>query len=153
MLVRYEANSPEEYIDQLPEDRKVAVEKLRKVINDNLPAGFQETMSYGMIGYVVPKSIYPSGYHVNPSEPLPFISIASQKNHISIYHMGVYMYLDILDWFQEEYAKRISTKLDIGKGCIRFKKIENIPYDLIAELCRKITVEDFINKYEGEITD
>jgi len=145
--MKYDANSPEEYIGQLPEDRKKAIERLRTTIKANLPNGFEETMSYGMIGYVVPHSIYPSGYHVNPKEPLPFISIASQKNYIALYHMGMYSFPDILEWFQEEYPKYVKTKLDMGKGCIRFKKIEKIPYDLIAVLCRKITMEDYLMKY------
>lgn len=149
--MKYEANNPEEYINQLPEDRKVAVEKLRKMIKDNLPAGFEETMSYGMIGYVIPHSIYPSGYHVNPKEPLPFMSIASQKNHIALYHMGIYMYPDILAWFQDEYPKYVKAKLDMGKGCIRFKKTESIPFDLIAELCKKISLEDYLKNYESVV--
>ncbi|TGE38942.1 DUF1801 domain-containing protein [Desulfosporosinus fructosivorans] len=149
--MKYKANSPEEYIRQLPEDRQEAIEKLRKTIKENLPKGFEETMSYGMIGYVIPHSIYPSGYHVNPKEPLPFMSIASQKNFIGLYHMGIYSYPDILAWFQQEYPKYVKTKLDMGKGCIRFKKMGNIPYDLIAELCRKITLEDYLRKYETEI--
>lgn len=151
VLMKYDANSTDEYIEKLSSDRKTAVMRLRKTIKDNLPVGFQETMSYGMIGYVVPKSIYPSGYHANPSEPLPFMSIASQKNHIALYHMGVYMFPDILTWFQDEYAKQVGTKLDMGKGCIRFKRMDSIPYDLIEELCRKITVEDFLNKYVLEV--
>jgi uncharacterized protein YdhG (YjbR/CyaY superfamily) len=146
--MNYEAQSPEEYINQLPEDRREAVETLRKTIVDNLPMGFEEIMSYGMISYVVPKTIYPAGYHANPKEPLPYMSIASQKSHIALYHMGVYMYPEILEWFQEEYPKHVNTKLDMGKSCIRFKSVENIPFDLIAELCRKITVEDYIEKYK-----
>ena len=149
--MKYEATNPEEYINQLQSDRKEPIEKLRKTIKDSLPAGFEETMAYGMITYVVPKSIYPEGYHANPKEPLPFISLASQKSNISLYHMGVYAYPDILEWFKEEYAKQVKTKLDMGKSCIRFKKMEYIPYNLIGELCRKISVEDFIERYELEI--
>lgn len=149
--MRYEANSVEDYISQLPEERKEAIEKLRRVVKENLPNGFEETIAYGMIGYVVPHSIYPSGYHVNPKEPLHFISIASQKNNISFYHMGIYVFPDILVWFQEEYPKYVNTKLDMGKSCIRFKNVNNIPYDLIGELCGKITLEDYIEKYQGEL--
>jgi uncharacterized protein YdhG (YjbR/CyaY superfamily) len=149
--MRYEANMPEEYLNQLPPDRKEAMERLRKTIKENLPTGFQEVMSYGMIGYAIPHSIYPPGYHVNPDEPLPFMSIASQKNYIAIYHMGIYCYPEILAWFQGEYPKYVRTKLDMGKSCIRLKKIDDIPYALIAELCRKITIEDYILKYELEI--
>lgn len=149
--MKYIANSPEEYVSQLSDDRMSAVERLRTTIKSNLPKGFEETMSFGMIGYVIPLSIYPSGYHVNPTEPIPFISIASQKNYIAFYHMGIYTFPDVLAWFQEEYPKHVKTKLDMGKSCIRFKKMETIPYDLIAELCRKITVEDYLIKYEFEI--
>jgi uncharacterized protein YdhG (YjbR/CyaY superfamily) len=143
-----EAYSPEEYISQLPEDRKMAMMMLRKIINENLPIGFKETMSYGMVSYVIPHSIYPSGYHCNPKDPVPFISIASQKNYIAVYHMGIYIYPEILSWFREEYSKNAKTKLDMGKSCIRFKKVDDIPYDLIAELSRKITVEDFLERYQ-----
>jgi hypothetical protein len=108
-------------------------------------------MGSGMITYVVPHNIYPQGYHVNPAEPLPFIGIASQKNYIAFYHMGIYIYPHILSWFQDEYPKYVKTKLDMGKSCIRFKKVENIPYELIAELCRKITVEDYCKIYELEL--
>lgn len=147
--MRYEANSVENYLSQLPDDRREAIEKLRKTIIENLPNGFEEIIAYGMIGYVVPHSIYPSGYHVNPNEPLHFISIASQKNNISLYHMGIYVFPDVLAWFQEEYPKHVKTKLDMGKSCIRFKNVNNIPYELIGELCRKISLEDYIDKYES----
>lgn len=149
--MRYEANNPEEYISQLPEDRQEAIKKLRKIITENLPAGFEETMSYGMIGFSVPHSLYPAGYHCKPSEPVPFISIASQKNFVAFYHMGIYIFPSILEWFVEEYPKYVKTKLDMGKGCIRFKKVENIPYELLAELCTKITVAEYLDKYETEI--
>jgi uncharacterized protein YdhG (YjbR/CyaY superfamily) len=142
------AISPEEYIEQLPPERKKAVEQIRNTILANLPQGFKETMTYGMISFVVPKSIYQPGYHANPKLPLPFISIASQKNYISLYHMAVYMYPELIAWYQEEYKKRVKTKLDMGKGCIRFKKMENIPYDLLAELIRKISVNNYIRQYE-----
>lgn len=149
--MRYEANSVEEYISQLPGDKREVIEKLRKTIIENLPVGFEETIAYGMIGYVVPHSIYPSGYHVNPMEPLHFISIASQKNNISFYHMGIYVFPDILAWFKEEYPKHVKTKLDMGKSCIRFKNVNNIPYELIGELCSKITIEDYLDKYESVV--
>lgn len=149
--MRYEANSPEEYLSEVPEDRKEVMEKLRKTILENLPAGFEEAMSYGMIGYVVPHSIYPPGYHCKPEEPLPFISIASQKNFIAFYHMGIYMCPDVLAWFQEEYPKHVSTKLDMGKSCIRFKKPASIPYELIGELCQKISLEHYLNTYKSAL--
>lgn len=150
--MKYEAASPEEYIGLLPEDRKVVMEKLRKTIKENLPTGFEETMSYGMIGYVVPFSIYPAGYKAKPSEPLPFINLASQKNFIALYHTGIYSSQKVLIWFQEEYPKHVKTKLDMGKGCIRFKNMDSIPYELIGELCRKISVEEYLYNYETEIS-
>ena len=136
------------YIEQLPEDRKTAMQKLRKVFVENLSAGFQECISYGMIGYVVPHSIYPSGYHCDSKLPLPFISLASQKSHIVVYHMGIYADPALLSWFQEAYSKQVKGKLDMGKSCIRFKKPELIPYELLAELARKMSVQDWISLYE-----
>ncbi|MBT8303903.1 MAG: DUF1801 domain-containing protein [Bacteroidia bacterium] len=149
--MRYEANSPEDYISQVPEDRQNAIKKLRKIINDNLPKGFEETMSYGMIGYVVPHSIYPDGYHCTPELPLPFMSFASQKNSVNLYHSGIYAHKELHDWFVKEYPKHCTRKLDMGKSCIRFKKVEEIPFELIGELCKKMTVKDFIDIYETNI--
>ncbi len=146
--MQIKVDTPEQYIDQLPEDRKEVIKKLRKVILDNLPTGFIETMSYGMIGYGVPHSIYPKGYHVNPKQLLPFINVASQKNFIAIYHMGLYSNSSILKWFMNEYPKYCITKLDMGKGCIRFKKFDQIPYELIGALSGKITVDQWIKQYE-----
>ena len=120
--MKYTANSPEEYINQLSDDRKRAVERLRTTIKSNLPKGFEETMSYGMISYVIPHSIYPSGYHVNPTEPIPFISIASQKNHIALYHMGIYTYPDVLAWFQEEYPKLLKQSWIWGRAVYVLKR-------------------------------
>ena len=149
--MQYKANSPEDYIAQLPEDRKGPIQKLRDVINKNLPKGFEEAMSYGMIGYVVPHSVYPDGYHCDPKLPLPFLSIASQKNFIAVYHMGVYADQELLDWFTSEYPKHCSRKLDMGKSCIRFKKIDDIPYELIGELSSKITVDQWVDTYESNV--
>lgn len=143
------ATSPEQYIQELPEDRVEAVTKLRKVINDNLPKGFKEEMSYGMIGYVVPHEIYPAGYHCSPKLPLPFMSFASQKNSVNFYHMGIYAKPELLNWFTTEYPKHATSKLDMGKSCIRFKKMDQIPFDLIGELVQKMTVEDWIKCYEA----
>ncbi len=145
------ATSTEEYFETLPDDRKGAMKELRKVILENLPFGFSEEMSYGMIGYVVPHSIYPSGYHCDPKLPLPFINLASQKNFIALYHMGIYADKEILKWFIAEYPKHSPTKLDMGKSCIRFKNPEQIPFKLIAELLRKVSVKDWIEVYESEI--
>ena len=142
------AATPNEYIDSLPEDRKAAMSELRKVIIKNIPKGFHEEMSYGMIGYVVPHSIYPAGYHCTPKLPLPFLSIASQKNFIAVYNMGMYADKKILNWFVSEFPKHTTAKLDMGKSCIRFKKPEQIPYKLIGELASKMTVKDWIEVYE-----
>ena len=149
--MQIEANTPDEYIAQLPNDRKPVMEKLRKVILDNLPKGFKEESSYGMIGYVVPHSIYPKGYHVSPKLPLPFINIASQKNFIGVYHMGIYANPKLLDWFTTEYPKHCKLKLDMGKSCIRFKKPEQIPFDLIGELASKVSVDEWVETYESNI--
>ena len=137
-----------EYINEAPDDRKSALEQLRKVIKNNLPMGFTEAMGYGMVGFVVPHSIYPAGYHCSPELPLPFISFASQKNFIAIYHMGLYAEPQLLTWFTDEYSSRVKGKLDMGKSCIRFKKPESIPFELIGELCTKMTVQDWIALYE-----
>ena len=149
--MKYEANSPAAYIAQLPEDRQVAIKELRKVIKKNLPKGFKEVMSYGMLGYVVPHALYPDGYHCDPKLPLPFLNIASQKNFIAIYHMGVYADKKILDWFTKEFPKHSKLKLDMGKSCIRFKKPDQIPFKLMGELAAKMTVADWIKIYEKNV--
>ena len=141
----------QDYLNELPEERKTAFLKLRKCILDNIPKGFEEQLSYGMVGYVVPHSIYPNGYHCNPKLPLPFIAIASQKNFIVIHHLGIYANTKLLEWFTTEYPKHCNQKLDIGKGCIRFKKLDQIPFDLIGELVRKMPVENWIECYETQI--
>jgi len=142
------ATTPDAYLETLPDDRKSAMTKLREVIKANLPEGFQEGMGYGMMGYSVPHSTYPNGYHCDPKQPLPFLGIASQKNFIAVYHMGIYSDKDLYDWFVAEYPKHVKTKLDMGKSCIRFKKMDTIPYELLAELFTKMTVEDWITRYE-----
>ncbi len=147
--MKIEAQSVQQYLENLPEERKEPIEKLRKIISENLPNGFEEQLSYGMIGYVVPKSIYPKGYHCTPELPLPFLNIASQKNSINLYHMGIYADEKLLHWFQEEFPKHSKKKLDMGKSCMRFKKPEDIPYELIGELARKMTPKDWIEKYEN----
>lgn len=145
------ATTPEEYIQEAPEERQEALKKLRKTIQQNLPKGFEEGMQYGMIGYYVPHSIYPAGYHCKPEEPLPFMSFASQKNSVNLYHSGIYANKKLHDWFVNEYPKYVKTKLDMGKSCVRFKKVEHIPYDLIAELVQKMSMEKWISIYEENI--
>jgi len=137
-----------DYIAQVPEERLQGINTLRETILKNLPTGFEECISYGMVGYVVPHSIYPSGYHCDPKLPLPFMAFANQKNFISFYHMGIYADPTLMDWFTTEFAKRSKAKLDMGKSCIRFKKVEGIPFDLIGELVAKTSVNDWIETYE-----
>lgn len=143
------APSPDQYMAELPADRVEAMTKLREAIRKNLPKGFEETMQYGMLSYVVPHSLYPAGYHCKPSDALPFVSLASQKNNISFYHMGVYAKPELLHWFTTEYPKHAKGKLDMGKSCVRFKKMEDIPYKLIGELVKKMTVKDWVATYES----
>ena len=147
-IMQSQATSPLEYIDSLPEDRKKVMTALRHEILKNLPEGFSEVIGYGMLGYVVPHSLYPDGYHCDPKLPLPFMNLASQKNFIAIYHMGIYINKDLLDWFTAEYARQSKVKLDMGKSCIRFKKTDQIPISLIGELASKITPAQWIEMYE-----
>lgn len=140
--------TPEKYIEQIPEERKAVFQELINTIKNNLPRGFEEQMSYGMIGFVVPHELYPKGYHCDPKLPLPFLSIASQKNFIAVYHMGIYADEELLNWFTSEFPKHSKSKLDMGKSCIRFKKTNDIPLQLIAELCQKMTPEQWIDLYE-----
>ena len=149
--MKYSADSPIDYIDQLPEERKKAFNKLRKTVLDNIPKGYEECMNYGMLWYVVPKSIYPAGYHCDPKLPLPFTNIASQKNFIALYHMGIYADQELLQWFQAEYAQQCKYKLDMGKSCIRFKRMYDIPYDLVGKLMQKMTPNDWITLYESAV--
>ncbi|MBV7269005.1 DUF1801 domain-containing protein [Winogradskyella luteola] len=149
--MQYEATSPADYISQVPEERQDTLKKLRKVISDNLPKGFEEGMIYKMIGYYVPHSVYPDGYHCDPNTPLPFMSFASQKNSVNLYHSGIYAKKELHDWFINEYPKHCKRKLDMGKSCIRFKKMDDIPLELIGELTRKMTCDEWIDIYETAI--
>ncbi len=142
------ATTVEQYLAELPADRQKAMNELRKVIKKNIPKGFREGMGYGMMGYSVPHSLYPAGYHCDPKLPLPFMGIASQKNFIAVYHMGVYADPKLYKWFVGEYAKVGVGKLDMGKSCIRFKNPEKIPYQLIGELASKIIPAEWIALYE-----
>lgn len=144
-------STPDEYIASIPEERKEPVQRLRDVFLKNLPKGFVETMGYGMISYVVPHSIYPKGYKTDPKLPLPFIAIASQKNNISVHHMGLYADQNLLKWFTDKYNAQSKTRLDLGKGCIRLKKMDAIPYKLLGELASKITVAKWIEIYETKL--
>lgn len=141
--------TPEDYIKSQPLERQEALDRLRQVIKSNLPEGYQETIQYKMLGYVVPHTLFPKGYHVNPLEPLPFIALANQKGYIAFYHLGIYANKSLYDWFVTSYALLNIGKLDMGKSCIRFKNLAKIPFDLIGELCKKLSVEDYIKIYEG----
>lgn len=149
--MQYKANTVEEYIEQIPEERKAPIRKLREIILANLPKGFEEGINYNMIGYYVPHSKYPDGYHCNPKDPLPFMNLASQKNFIALYNMGIYADEKILNWFTKEYPKHCKYKLDMGKSCIRFKKTDAIPYELIGQLVSKMTCDEWIKLYENNI--
>lgn len=138
------AKTPQEYIDELPADRKEVVSRLREAILNNLPEGFEETIGYGMLGYVVPHSLYPKGYHCNPKLPLPYLNLGSQKNFIALHAMCVYNDSKLKEWFESEYPKHCKTKLDMGAACIRFKKMDDIPYQLIGELAAKMTPHEWI---------
>ncbi len=149
--MQLKASNVEEYLAAVPEERQVYFNKLRDTVLKNIPKGFEETLSYGMIGYVVPHSKYPAGYHCDPKLPLPFVNLASQKNFIALYHSGIYADPDLMAWFVAEYPKHCSRKLDMGKSCVRFKKMEEIPYELIAQLMKKVKLKDWIALYEKNI--
>ncbi|MCQ0111416.1 DUF1801 domain-containing protein [Zhouia amylolytica] len=149
--MQYKATTIQEYIEQLPEDRKGAIQKLLGIIRSHIPPGFEETLSYGMIGFVVPHRLYAPGYHCDPKLPLPFVNLASQKNYIALYHSGIYADKNLYEWFVVEYPKHATTKLDMGKSCIRFKKMSDIPYDLIGDLMTKMTPQQWIALYEKNV--
>lgn len=149
--MKAEGKTVEEILINLPEDRVEPFNKLHDVIVKNLPNGFEAAISYGGLGYVIPHSLYPTGYHCKPSEPLPFAGLASQKNSINFYHMGIYSDPKLLNWFVTEYPKHTKQKLDMGKSCIRFKKFDDIPYQLIGELMKKMSANDWINIYEKNL--
>lgn len=149
--MKIKAESIQEYLENIPEDRKEAFHQLYQTIHQNVPKDFSEEMSYGMIGWVVPHTLYPDGYHCDPKLPLPFMSIANQKNFLALYHMGIYANKALYDWFVETYPKHAKYKLDMGKSCIRFKKMNDIPWDLIAELVQKMSAQDWIELYENSL--
>lgn len=142
------ATTPAQYIATLAPERQAVIKKLRQVLRKNLPKGFRETMGYGMLAYVVPLSVYPAGYHCGPKQPLPFINLASQKQYVSLYHMGLYRG-PLLAWLKAEWPKHTDAKLDLGQCCLRLKRLDKIPYDLIGELAGKMTPRDWIKTYES----
>lgn len=145
--MRLDSKIIQDYIKQLPEERQEAFAELHKTVVDNIPEGFEETVK-NFINYQVPLSTYPEGYHCTPDTPLPFVSLANNKNFIALHHMGIYANPELLEWFQCEYPKHSKYKLNMGKSCIRFKYIDHIPYELIAELMNKMTVKQWIDIYE-----
>jgi hypothetical protein len=145
------ATTTTDYLKDVPEERKAAILKLENILNKYLPKGFTQSMQYGMMSWVVPHSVYPAGYHCNPKQALPFISIASQKNYIAVHHMGIYAMPSLLQWYTEEYPKHSRKKLDMGKGCLRFKDMDDIPYKLIEELAKKVSLKDWISTYEKNL--
>ena len=144
------ATTPEAYLESLPDERRPIITAMREALLNSLPEGFEECMAYGMLGYVVPHSLYPAGYHCDPRQPLPFISLASQKNYISLYHMGLYEG-ELLDWFRGEWQKVSNKKLDMGKCCIRFKKAADVPVELIGRLAAMVTPQEWVAHYESSI--
>jgi uncharacterized protein YdhG (YjbR/CyaY superfamily) len=146
--MQYDVKTIEEYIEAVGEERKAFFKKLIETIESSLPSTFEKQLSYGMVGFVVPLSIYPKGYHAKKGEPLPFISVANQKNHFAIYHNGLYMNQELRSWFVKEYKERVKTKLDMSKSCIRLKYFNELPYELINDLCNKMSAEEFIDLYE-----
>lgn len=149
--MKIEAATIEEYFERIPEERKAPMKQLWQVVCDNIPAQFEPVLSYGMPGFVVPHSVYAAGYHCNPTLPLPFMSMASQKNFVAFYHMGLYADEALMKWFVDAYPKHVKTKLDMGKSCIRFKKMDQIPYELLGQLMAKITAQQWVAIYEKAI--
>jgi Domain of unknown function (DU1801) len=141
------ATTVEQYLKELPPERREAIDAVRKVILKNLPAGFEEIMQYGMISYVVPFSLFPAGYHCDPNQPLCVVGLASQKNHMAVYLMTVYGHQGSAEWFVKAY-KASGKKLDMGKCCVRFKKVVDLPLDVIGQAIARVPVEKFIKAYE-----
>lgn len=146
--MQYQAKTSKEYIDQLPDERKEVVQKIYNILQEYMPKGFEYRINYKMPSVVIPKSTYEGGYHCDPSLPVPFVSVASQKNFVALYHSGIYAIPELYDWFVAEFPKHSKRKLDMGKSCIRFKKMDDIPYDLIKELAEKISPEQYLEVYK-----
>lgn len=142
------ATTVKAYLAELPEDRRKAIEAVRRVILDNLDKDYREGVHYGMIGYCVPHSVFPPGYHCDPRQPLPFAGLASQKNHMAVYLMCVYGHEEHAAWFRAAWAKT-GKKLDMGKSCVRFKKVEDLALDVIGEAIRRVPAKKYIEHYES----
>jgi len=144
------ATTVEEYLSELPEDRRAAIRAIREAILANLPDGIEEGMQYGMIGYYVPHSVYPKGYRCDPKQPLPFAALASQKNHMAIYMMGLYGDPHQAEWFRKAWTGA-GQNLDMGKSCVRFKRIEDVPMDVVGEVVARVTTAQHIERYEAAV--
>lgn len=144
------AATVEQYLAELPADRREAIARVREVVNANLPAGYAEGMQYGMIGWFVPHSVFPKGYHCDPKQPLPFAGLASQKNHMALYLCTVYMTPDDLRWFERAW-RASGKKLDMGKSCVRFKRLEDVPLAVVGEAIARWPVSKFVAAYEGAL--
>lgn len=143
-----QATTVEQYLADLPEDRRNSIQAVRKVILKNLDKGFEEGMLYGMIGYFVPHRLFPAGYHCDPTQPLCFAGLASQKNHMAVYLMCQYGSSGESTWFQTAWAKS-GKRLDMGKSCVRFKKLEDLALDVIGEAIRRVSAKKYIASYES----
>ena len=143
------AKTVDEYLESLPADRREAIEAVRDIVLANLDSGYEEAMAYGMIGYGVPHRVYPKGYHTDPKQPLPFAALASQKNFMSLYLMGLYAGTSHTKWFHDAWKKSGKKKLDIGKSCIRFKKVDDLALDVIGEAIRRMPASKYIEQYEA----
>jgi len=150
MAAKPKPTSVKEYLDSLPEDRRKAIRKVRTAVNKGLPKGYKEAIQYNMIGWAVPHSVYPAGYHCDPKQPVPFAALASQKNYMSLYLMCIYGDEKHRKWFEGAW-KKTGLKLDMGKSCIRFKKVEDLPLDLITEAIARVPVDQFLAKYEAAV--
>jgi hypothetical protein len=144
------AKTVKEYLVELPEERRTAIQAVRQVILKNLDKGYEEGMQYGMIGYYVPHKVYPPGYHCDPKQPLPFAGLGSQKNHMAVYLMCIYGSRQHEEWFRKEWAKT-GKKLDMGKSCIRFRKLEDLALEVIGEAVARVPAKKYVAYYESVI--
>lgn len=146
--MKSDATTVEAYLETLPTDRRAAIEAVRKVILENLDEGYEEGMQYGMIGYYVPHRVYPAGYHCDPKQPLPFATLGSQKGYMSVYLMCVYGHGATRSWFVDAW-KKAGKKLDMGRSCVRFKKLEDLALDVIGEAIRRVPARKYIEFVES----
>jgi hypothetical protein len=145
-------NPVDEYLASLPEDRSAALQAVRQTILANLSEGYEEGIQYGMIGYYVPHSVYPAGYHCNPKQPLGFAALGSQKNYMTLHLVCVYSDSELSEWFKDAY-QQTGKKLDMGKGCLRFKKLDDLPLEVIGELIRRMPADKWIQINEAFLAE